>query len=123
MHGLPQVSGLTFNFDGQQPAGSRVLPGSVRVAGRPLELEQKYKVCCCCCHCGDILHPHLRISTGSPCCASRVPPLREAPACLPWPTLRQVATKAYLRGGKDGFESLKNSRVRQLCRAVHAADE
>ncbi|PSC76623.1 Trifunctional nucleotide phosphoesterase [Micractinium conductrix] len=60
-----QVSGVTFAFDSDRPAGSRIVPGSVTVGGEPLELERRYK----------------------------------------------VATKAYLRGGKDGFESLKAANV------------
>ena len=39
----PQVSGIRFSFDVDQPAGSRVAPGSVEVAGEPLDLNRKYK--------------------------------------------------------------------------------
>ncbi|KAL4458863.1 hypothetical protein ABPG75_013728 [Micractinium tetrahymenae] len=60
-----QVSGVSFAFDTDKPAGSRIVPGSVHVGAEPLQLDRPYK----------------------------------------------VATKAYLRGGKDGFESLKGSKV------------
>ena len=39
-----QVSGISFAFDGAAPRGARVLPGSVEVAGEPLEPQRKYKV-------------------------------------------------------------------------------
>jgi 5'-nucleotidase len=38
-----QVSGIKFSFDPEQPAGKRVVPGSVSVAGAPLDPERKYK--------------------------------------------------------------------------------
>jgi hypothetical protein len=60
-----QVSGVRFAFDPRLPPGARVLPGSVVVAGAPLEEGRRYR----------------------------------------------VATKAYLRSGKDGFESLRRARV------------
>jgi len=43
---FPQVSGISFTFDANLPAGSRVIPGSVTVGDEPLEGEggRKYKV-------------------------------------------------------------------------------
>jgi 5'-nucleotidase len=38
-----QVSGLCFSFDPSRPPGGRVVAGSVRVSGRPLELGRRYK--------------------------------------------------------------------------------
>ena len=60
-----QVSGITFKFDPSKPSGSRIVPGSVTVAGTPLDLEKNYR----------------------------------------------VATKAYLRSGKDGFSKLPAAAV------------
>jgi 5'-nucleotidase len=60
-----QVSGITFSFDPRKPAGSRLVPGSVTVAGEPLDLNKNYR----------------------------------------------VATKAYLRSGKDGFSKLPEAAV------------
>jgi 5'-nucleotidase / UDP-sugar diphosphatase len=39
---FPQVAGMTFTFDANQPAGSRV--SDVMIAGQPLELEKTYGV-------------------------------------------------------------------------------
>ena len=39
-----QVSGISFAFDGAAPRGARVLPGSLEVAGEPLDPQRKYKV-------------------------------------------------------------------------------
>lgn len=39
-----QVSGVTFSFDPSKPPGSRVVPGSVRVGGEPLDASKQYKV-------------------------------------------------------------------------------
>ena len=41
---FPHVSNITFEFDPQLPAGSRVNPHTVTVAGVPLEREKLYKV-------------------------------------------------------------------------------
>ena len=41
---FPCVSGIRFQFDGQRPAGSRVLQGSVTLRGEPLDLEASYNV-------------------------------------------------------------------------------
>lgn len=60
-----QVSGITFKFDPGQPSGSRIVPGSVTIAGKPLNLDKNYR----------------------------------------------VATKAYLRSGKDGFSKLPEAVV------------
>ena len=60
-----QVAGVAFRFDPGNDPGSRIVPGSVHVAGAPLDLGRKYR----------------------------------------------VATKAYLRSGKDGFDSLLNADV------------
>ena len=38
-----QVSGICFEFDPSQPAGSRIVPGSVELAGEPLETDRLYK--------------------------------------------------------------------------------
>lgn len=35
-----QVSGIEFAFDPSRPALSRVVPGSVKVGGAPLDLHQ-----------------------------------------------------------------------------------
>lgn len=35
-----QASGIVFAFDPSQPALSRVVPGSVKVGGVPLDLQQ-----------------------------------------------------------------------------------
>jgi hypothetical protein len=37
------VSGIRFEFDPSQPAGSRIVPGSVELAGEPLETDRLYK--------------------------------------------------------------------------------
>lgn len=60
-----QVSGITFKFDPDQPSGSRIVPGSVTVGGKVLDLDKYYR----------------------------------------------VATKAYLRSGKDGFSKLPEAAV------------
>ncbi len=60
-----QLSGITYEFDPRQPPGSRIVPGSVTVAGEPLDLNRNYR----------------------------------------------VATKAYLRSGKDGFSKLPEAEV------------
>jgi 5'-nucleotidase len=60
-----QVSGITYKFDPTKPSGSRIVPGSVTVGGKPLELDTSYR----------------------------------------------VATKAYLRSGKDGFSKLPEAAV------------
>lgn len=39
-----QVSGIRFQFDPSKPPGSRVVPGSVWVAGAPLDPERQYRV-------------------------------------------------------------------------------
>ncbi|GMH67196.1 hypothetical protein TrRE_jg1432, partial [Triparma retinervis] len=46
---FPQVSGVSFTFDAGNPAGSRVVPGSVSFVtaaheSLPLELERRYKI-------------------------------------------------------------------------------
>ena len=38
-----QVSGMSFEFDPEQPAGQRVLKESIKVGGKPLDLEHRYK--------------------------------------------------------------------------------
>ena len=38
-----QVSGIRFEFDPSRPAGSRIVPGSVELAGEPLETDRLYK--------------------------------------------------------------------------------
>ena len=38
------MSNLHFTFDGRLPAGGRVVPGSVTVAGEPLDLAKEYSV-------------------------------------------------------------------------------
>jgi len=60
-----QVSGITFKFDPAQPPGSRIVPGSVTIAGQVLDVDKQYR----------------------------------------------VATKAYLRSGKDGFSKLPEAVV------------
>lgn len=60
-----QVSGVSFKFDSRKPPGVRILPGSVNIAGEPLDMERQYT----------------------------------------------VATKAYLRSGKDGFDTLLQVEV------------
>lgn len=62
---FPQVSGVAFRFDAAKPGGSRVLPGSVRVNGEPLDAAREY----------------------------------------------QVAIKAYLRQGKDGYTMFPDGRL------------
>lgn len=42
--GWLQVSGLTFAWDPLAPAFSRLVPGSVRIAGRPLETGRTYRI-------------------------------------------------------------------------------
>jgi len=42
---FPQLSGIELTFDANQPAGSRIVDGSVRVGGKPLESEERYKLC------------------------------------------------------------------------------
>lgn len=42
-HHLPQVSGVRFAFDPSRPPGARVVPGSVRVSGAPLDPARRYK--------------------------------------------------------------------------------
>lgn len=59
------MSGISFEFDPEQPPGRRVVPGSVRVAGAALDGARRYR----------------------------------------------VATKAYLRGGKDGFACLREAPI------------
>jgi 5'-nucleotidase len=39
-----QVAGIRFSFDPSLPAGQRVVPGSVEVAGAPLDPERSYRV-------------------------------------------------------------------------------
>lgn len=39
-----QVAGLEYAWDGRAPPGSRVVPGSVRVGGKPLETGRDYRV-------------------------------------------------------------------------------
>lgn len=39
-----QVAGLEYAWDGRAPLGSRVVPGSVKVGGRPLEPARDYRV-------------------------------------------------------------------------------
>lgn len=43
---FPQVSNLTFTFDGNKPAGERVLADSIKVAGEPVDPEREYSVAC-----------------------------------------------------------------------------
>jgi adenylate kinase family enzyme/2',3'-cyclic-nucleotide 2'-phosphodiesterase (5'-nucleotidase family) len=38
-----QVSGMKYKFDPEQPAGSRIVPGSIEVCGKPLNNAQRYK--------------------------------------------------------------------------------
>jgi 5'-nucleotidase len=38
-----QVSGMKYKFDPEQPAGSRIVPGSIEVCGKPLDTAHKYK--------------------------------------------------------------------------------
>jgi 5'-nucleotidase len=40
-----QVSGVTFTFDAAKPGGERVVDGSVKVCGEPLDLAKPYKLC------------------------------------------------------------------------------
>mmetsp|Transcript_31617 Transcript_31617/g.57502 ORF Transcript_31617/g.57502 Transcript_31617/m.57502 type:complete len:1768 (+) Transcript_31617:51-5354(+) len=40
-----QVSGVTFTFDASKPGGSRIVEGSVKLAGEPLVLDKSYKLC------------------------------------------------------------------------------
>mmetsp|Transcript_13711 Transcript_13711/g.31644 ORF Transcript_13711/g.31644 Transcript_13711/m.31644 type:complete len:138 (-) Transcript_13711:630-1043(-) len=63
---FPQVSGVSFEFDGTKKAGERVVVASVKVQGEPVQL------------------------TG-----------REY----------QVATKAYLALGKDGYDVFRHGRL------------
>jgi len=42
---FPQVSGLAFSFDPSRPAGSRVVPGSVKVRGEQLQANESYRLC------------------------------------------------------------------------------
>lgn len=41
-----QVSNIHFTFDGRQPAGHRVVPKSVEVAGEILDEDRRYSVAC-----------------------------------------------------------------------------
>ena len=41
---FPAVSGVSFTFDAELPPGSRVVPGSVRVGGAPLDMTRQYSV-------------------------------------------------------------------------------
>ncbi len=40
----PQVSGLSFTFDPSQPPGQRIVAGSARVRGEPLQRERSYSL-------------------------------------------------------------------------------
>ncbi len=45
LHGVLQVSeGFSYRWDGKRPAGQRVLPGSVRLNGVPLDDAKSYRV-------------------------------------------------------------------------------
>lgn len=39
------MSGITFTFDASKKAGERVVDGSVRVAGKPIDPAGQYKLC------------------------------------------------------------------------------
>jgi 5'-nucleotidase/UDP-sugar diphosphatase len=39
---FPQISGMTFKYDGSKPVGTRVLLNSIRVGGKPLDPGQQY---------------------------------------------------------------------------------
>ena len=41
---FPQVSGLSFTFDPDQPVGSRVAAGAVFIGGAPLDMTQTYRL-------------------------------------------------------------------------------
>ena len=42
---FPQVSGLSFTFDPSKQIGHKVIVSSVQVDGKPLQMNQKYKLC------------------------------------------------------------------------------
>lgn len=132
-----QVSGLSFAFDPDKPAGSRIVPGSVRVGAEPLQLDRLYKVSSqegtwhALLPGNGVAPPRAMSFAAAACLAARYVPVPRSrgsqhtdqqpcsrdtalpPATRPSLTFDcpQVATKAYLRGGKDGFESLKAARV------------
>jgi 5'-nucleotidase / UDP-sugar diphosphatase len=41
---FPQLSDMTYDFNENQPAGNRIIAGSVFIQGQPLDLNRKYKV-------------------------------------------------------------------------------
>ena len=42
---FPQISGMCFSFDPSQTSGGRVVRNSVCIAGKPLILNNTYKLC------------------------------------------------------------------------------
>ena len=42
---FPQISGMSFTFDPSQTSGNRIVQNSVYVAGKPLLLNNTYKLC------------------------------------------------------------------------------